>query len=75
MKQSSIDWLEEQYYESEGKLTRHDFKQAKQMEKEQIIKSYLDGDSNGCGCYDWSTEEQAEDYYKETYLGIIKEEE
>jgi hypothetical protein len=41
-----------------------------QMEKEQIIKSYLDGDSNGCGCYDWSTEEQAEDYYKETYKEI-----
>jgi hypothetical protein len=38
MKQSSIDWLEEQYYESEGKLTRHDFKQAKQMEKEQMIE-------------------------------------
>ena len=49
--------------------------QAKQMEKEQIKNSYLDGDSNGCGCYDWSTEEQAEDYYNETYLGIIKEEE
>ena len=43
------------------------FDQAKQMEKEQIKNSYLDGDSNGCGCYDWSTEEQAEDYYNETY--------
>jgi hypothetical protein len=53
-----IDWLLEQE------------ERYKQMEKEQIIKSYLDGDSNGCGCYDWSTEEQAEDYYKETYKEI-----
>jgi len=37
MKQTAIEWLEEQYYESEGKLTRHDFEQAKKMEREQMI--------------------------------------
>ena len=27
-----------------------------------IINAYLDGDSNGCGCYDYSTTEDAENY-------------
>jgi hypothetical protein len=60
MKQSSIDWLKEQYYESEGKLTRHDFEQAKEMEKEQIIDAYYEGKEYGF-------KEQGEQYYKETY--------
>jgi len=37
-KQTAIEWLEGQYYESEGKLTRHDFEQAKKMEREQMIE-------------------------------------
>jgi hypothetical protein len=41
--QTAVEWLKEQYYESEGKLTRHDFEEAKQMEKEQIINSYKQG--------------------------------
>jgi HEPN domain-containing protein len=83
-KQTAVEWL---YSELSKNNISNDsiksriykeseiWKQAKQMEKEQIKNSYLDGDSNGCGCYDWSTEEQAEDYYNETYLGIIKEKE
>ena len=35
MKQTAVDWLAEQYYYSDGKLTRQDFEQAKEMEKEQ----------------------------------------
>jgi|GWRWMinimDraft_5_1066013.scaffolds.fasta_scaffold24865_2 hypothetical protein len=34
---TAVEWLVEQYYDSEGKLTRQDFEQAKEMEKEQII--------------------------------------
>jgi hypothetical protein len=44
--------------------------QAKQMEKEQILDSWDDGYS--CGMYQ---EGLGNDYYNETYLGIIKEEE
>ena len=33
--QSSIEWLEEQYYQSEGKLTRHEFEKAKAMHREE----------------------------------------
>ena len=42
-----VDFLREQYYESEGKLTRSDFEQAKEMEKEQSLKDYQDGYNNG----------------------------
>lgn len=38
-----------------------------QKEKEQIKNSYLEGDSNCCGCYDFLTNEDAEQYYNETY--------
>ena len=38
-----------------------------EKEKEQIKKSYLEGDGNGCGCYDFLTNEDAEQYYNETY--------
>jgi hypothetical protein len=42
-KQTAVGWLQEQYYESEGKLTRKDFEQAKVMEREQIVEAYLEG--------------------------------
>ena len=38
MKQTAVEWLIEQYYDSEGKLTRQDFEQAKEMEKQQSNK-------------------------------------
>ena len=40
-KQSSIEWLEEQYYELEGKLTRHEFEQAKAMHKEEVKNAFV----------------------------------
>jgi hypothetical protein len=43
VKQTSVEWLQEQYYESEGKLTRQDFEQAKKMEEEQSMKAYKNG--------------------------------
>ncbi len=38
-----------------------------EKEKFHITTAYLDGDSNGCGCYDYSTEEDAEKYYTKTF--------
>jgi hypothetical protein len=54
--QTAVEWFQEQIIKivngtcelSEAQI----FLKAKQMEKEQIIKSYLDGYFNGCGCYD-----------------------
>jgi hypothetical protein len=65
-KQSSIEWLEEQYYESEGKLTRHDFEQAKSIHKEEIIKSNRAGVDMVVDKKPYAT---GEDYYNETYGG------
>jgi hypothetical protein len=50
MKQTAVEWLEEQYYDSEGKLTRQDFEQAKEMEKEQMRSAscpYIGGWEDG----------------------------
>jgi len=38
-----------------------------EKEKEQVINDYLKGDSNGCGCYDYATKKDAEEYYNQTY--------
>ena len=53
-KQSAVEWLISQFEERgyDGIVLEDVLDQAKQMEKEQIIKSYLDGYFNGCGCYD-----------------------
>jgi len=67
-KQSSIEWLEEQYYESEGKLTRHDFEQAKQMEKEQI-NNFIDFINERHFNQFRISKDEAEIYYNETYGG------
>jgi hypothetical protein len=69
MKQTAIEWLKKQYYESEGKLTRHDFEQAKQMHKREIQFTYNIGWADG---HDEATNESplfttGEQYYKETY--------
>ena len=37
-KQTAVDLLQQQYYESEGKLTRHDFEQFKKMEEERGVE-------------------------------------
>ena len=60
-KQTAIDWLQDQYYESEGKLTRQDFEKAKKMEKKQTITAV------NYGCSDWGSAKDAEQYYKEKF--------
>lgn len=59
---TAVQWLDEQLNKwSDGRfyLPPHLFEQAKQMEKEQIIKAHLD-------C--WGTNKlSAENYYNKTY--------
>ena len=61
-KVSAVDWLAEQYYYSDGKLTRQDFEQAKQIEKQQIENAYWDGGQDIP-----STEKRCEEYYNEVF--------
>lgn len=75
-KQSSIDWLISEF-EKQIQFTPNSeldiwfkglFPKAKQMNKEEIMDAYYMGDRYSCcGCYDSSTEEEAEDYYIEIF--------
>ena len=58
--QTAVEWLEEIFWGNEGMLTRKHLEQAKQMEKEQIMKAWEDGKGA------FSTR-QPEQYYNETY--------
>lgn len=67
--QTAVEWLSEQYYHSEGKLTRQDFEQAKEMEKEQHGKTWdtaLDKYEVRAGNY-MRAYEDFDEYYKETF--------
>jgi hypothetical protein len=64
--QTAVEWLWEIAYNRE--LTFEDWKQAKEMEKEQIAKAFDDGDYN----YHYSRKtgddfEDGKEYYQEVY--------
>lgn len=61
------DSKEDKYYRSGLREAIEEANKLLEKEKEQIKKSYLEGDGNGCGCYDFLTNEDAEQYYNETY--------
>ena len=73
MKQTAVEWLEEQLNKwSDGRfyLPPHLFEQAKQMEKEQIMKAYDDGVDYEISIYSNMgvlTAMDSEEYYNETY--------
>jgi 3-hydroxyacyl-CoA dehydrogenase len=70
-KQTSVDFLVEKLKlkigNSISSVMQEEIDQAKEMEKEQIAEAYYIGDKNGCGCYDYCTKEDSEQYYNETY--------
>jgi hypothetical protein len=59
--QTAVEWLWEIAYNRE--LTVEDWKQAKEMEKERIIKAWKAGD----GKYDKVADKLSEQYYNETF--------
>lgn len=63
-KQTAVEWLEQRFndpYNNKPFITKEDFKQAKQIEKEQIIEAC------NYGCSDWGSRKDAEQYYNKTY--------
>lgn len=60
MKQTAIEWLVEQF--NLQAYIPH-IEQAKEMEKQQIIDAYSEGDINGI----MNAEKRAEQYYNETF--------
>ena len=65
MKQTAVEWLVEQITDS-TMPAREAIKQAKAMEKEQIIEAYLKNHLQGCWMKN-TPEEYAEQYYNETF--------
>jgi hypothetical protein len=81
-KKTAVEWLEENlignpHFESDFIHNRNTFKQAKAMEKEQIIDAMIRGFSSSAEgwngeipCMKWSEmvrEIKCEEYYQETY--------
>jgi len=75
--QTAVEWLEQHIKELETKLFNFEvsllesptireglYKQAKQMEKEQIKDAWYDGGTNGMGLFETNT---GEEYYNKNY--------
>ena len=63
MKKTAVEWLEELYNSCpryEATLTESDFKQAKEMEKQQIIDAYNE-------CIWERKQNEGEQYYNQTF--------
>jgi hypothetical protein len=43
MKQTAVEWLEQQLFNKRGKFTKGDIDQAKEMENRQIQEAYEEG--------------------------------
>jgi len=60
MKQTAVEWLEQQLFNKRGKFTKEDIEQAKEMEKEQLSDAWYAGDEDGAI-------HEFEQYYNETF--------
>jgi hypothetical protein len=64
---TSIEWLEQQLFNKQGKFNKSDIEQAKEMHKQEIIDAYHEGEDNidndGCTI----GRDGAETYYQETF--------
>ena len=64
---TAVEWLEERYKANGSYLTKSDINFAKEMEKDQIRKSFSDGSQWELYGSDLTHQERAEQYYNETY--------
>jgi hypothetical protein len=65
---TAVEWLIEQIYYTDVKITRGLLKQAKEMEKQQIKDAFEQGDYTGRGFEDITSEE----YYNINFLNKSK---
>ena len=63
--QTAVEWLEEQFNNWKVPTSQMLFKQAKEMEKQQIIDAYQSGDGDAYNLD--ATKKWGEQYYNETY--------
>jgi hypothetical protein len=71
MKQTAVEWLEQQLFNKRGKFNKSDIDQAKEMEKQQISKAYFEGILKEIGTgvlFDMQPLiDTFDDYYNETF--------
>jgi hypothetical protein len=60
MKQTAVEWLYSRMFEKNGRITKEEYEQAKEMEKQQIMDAYTAGESDG-------------DHYEDSYLRYYNE--
>lgn len=68
-KQTAVEWLEEQFEESYSyinEIFKDTFNQAKEMEKEQIMTAFTQGDIFGSDYFD-GVNITEENYYNKTF--------
>jgi hypothetical protein len=65
-KQTAVGWLVERYFIQNGVLYGDEIIKAKEMEKQQIIEAFWNGDNIDC-ISEQNIKEFAEQYYNETY--------
>jgi hypothetical protein len=66
MKQTAVEWLVEQICGDHTEQWQKEIEQAKEMEKEQIMTAFTQGDIFGADFFD-GVNITAENYYKQTY--------
>ena len=65
--QTAVEWLYIKMFENKGRITKEEYEQAKEMEKERIIKTYNEDLYGGLSGYRKFND--GEQYYNETYGG------
>jgi hypothetical protein len=75
-KQTAVEWLSEQFdsivelYPSQFERVNRAIEQAKEMEKEQIINAFEQGENNSVDYFNPENRiKESEHYYNETYGG------
>jgi hypothetical protein len=62
MKQTAVDWLYVRMFEKKGIISKEEYDQAKEMEKEQISDAYVVGYADADNGFYFN-----DDYYNETF--------
>ena len=67
-KQTSLQWLIGYYYDNEGAIGIKQLEQAEKIERDNIIKAYQQGMTDGYGdTLDFTNNPDGEDYFNEVY--------
>jgi hypothetical protein len=69
-KQTALQWLIGQYYDNEGAIGIKQLEQAEKIERDNIIKAYQQGMTDGYGdTLDFTNNPDGEIYFNEVYGG------